>query len=134
MAERRPIPNLDPILNEPPRITLVRDDGSLTHEYLVMVGWAAVPPWKKEKLEFHGIDLTYARYHAATGRFEPCLFSLEVVATLEALKAEGGMDFEYCARLSEAGGRWVEAKATGRKAAPQPLSRYLVGEGESRER
>jgi hypothetical protein len=129
MAERRPIPNLDPLLNEPPRVTLVRDDGSLVHEYLVIVGWAAAPPWKKDKLEYHGIDLTYARFRPDLQRFEPCLFSLEVVATLEALKVSGELDFEFGACLSIGGALWVEATALRKDWTPQPLSGFLRGEG-----
>lgn len=74
---------------------VVENDGRHVREDQSLVGHVAADFDPKGALELHGIDLRYALHSPQTGRWERCLFSCALAATLELLAADDELPFAF---------------------------------------
>ncbi len=90
------------LVDQPPTLVYVRDDGVKVTEEQTRVGYVATPKDKRSYLEAHGIDMRWAWYDPARARWERCLFSEKVVTLLQELQAEGSFPYRFEAVLTRA--------------------------------
>jgi len=106
-------------LSGPPRRAFRTNEGRTVHEDLVLVGWVEAPMSARKTLDLYGIDMSYAHYDPAQGRWEDCFFSEEVADMLVELTEEDQFPHPFEASPSWATLDWWVRKSQGERVRPE---------------
>ena len=115
------------LVEGPPILEYISNEGKRVTEDQVLVGHVEAPKDKEQYLAAHGIDLRFATFDPGGRRWTRCLFSVQVLDLLEQLQAEGDFPYPFVAEVSDGEADWRTRKARGEtERPPMPLRRYLV--------
>lgn len=118
--------DLNQIIREAPAMPMKRNDGTLIHEALTLVGDVVAPLSARTQLECYAICLALARFDEREGRWCGCLFSEASADTLVELGLEGQFPYPFEAVPSAGHLATLEAIANGVERPALPLRDWAM--------